>query len=80
VLLVVAEERADRAESRFTTRGVQVRHLRGIGEDRAALLASSGVPLDAEDGERPSDRFGFDPRSSRGGGICSPRCAASSDR
>jgi hypothetical protein len=33
-----------RGESRFTTWSVQVRHLGGVGQDRAALLAEPARP------------------------------------
>jgi hypothetical protein len=41
--------------------GLQVRHPRGVGQNRTALLASPGGALDAEDWDRLPGRFGFEP-------------------
>ncbi|HJZ00588.1 MAG TPA: hypothetical protein VJ305_07690 [Streptosporangiaceae bacterium] len=41
--------------------GLQVRHPRGVGQNRTALLASPGGVLDAEDRDRLPGRFGFEP-------------------
>jgi RNA polymerase sigma-70 factor, ECF subfamily len=40
---------------------VQIRDLRGVGQDRPALLGHPGVALDAEDWDRLPARFGVDP-------------------
>ena len=41
--------------------GLQVRHPRGVGQNRTALLGSPGGALDAEDRDRLPGRFGFEP-------------------